>query len=109
MTDALLVATAVPSHDDAVAIARAAIEASLAGSAQIVGPVESVFRHLGEVGTGEEWQVLLRTTDASYAALEAHLVEAHPWDNPEVIAIPLVRATPAYLAWLQRATTAPQA
>ena len=108
-TDALLVMTATPTHEDAVALARSAVQQGLAGSAQIGGPVESVFRHLGEVGTGKEWQVLLRTTETAHAALEAHLVDGHPWDNPEVIALPVSRATPAYLAWVRTATSAPEA
>ena len=89
-----------------MALARSAVEARLAASAQIVGPVESVFWHLGELGTGEEWQLLLRATADDYTSLEAHLIAEHPWDNPEVTALPLTHAAPAYLAWLQRTTTA---
>ncbi|MFE7427164.1 divalent cation tolerance protein CutA [Streptomyces sp. NPDC057545] len=53
-------------------------------------PVTSVFWHHGEYGTGEEWQVLLKTTADQYPAPEAHLLERHPWDNPELCAVPEV-------------------
>ncbi|MFI5839668.1 divalent-cation tolerance protein CutA [Catenuloplanes sp. NPDC051500] len=101
--------TAAPTGEDARTLARSAVEARLAASAQIVGPVETVFWHLGELGGGEEWQVLLRVTVEGYAALEEHLVNEHPWDNPEVTALPFTHAAPAYVAWIQRATTAHQA
>ncbi|MEU3652896.1 divalent cation tolerance protein CutA [Streptomyces sp. NPDC032161] len=49
-----------------------------------------MFWHHGEYGTGEEWQVLLKTTADQYPAPEAHLLEHHPWDNPELCAMPEV-------------------
>jgi periplasmic divalent cation tolerance protein len=104
MSDLLRVTTATPDQDSAKSLARSAIAAWLAGNAQIIGPVISVFRHLGETGEGEEWQLILSTTTEAYPALEAHLVEGHPWTNPEITAIPLVEATEAYRAWLHEAT-----
>jgi periplasmic divalent cation tolerance protein len=74
----------------------------LAASGQVVGPVTSVFWHLGEQGAGEEWQVLLVTTTDRYPDLERHLIGEHPWDNPQVIAVPLVAASMDYLAWVRR-------
>ena len=70
--------------------------------AQIVGPVVSVFWHQGEFGAGEEWQVLLKTTEERYGALEAHLLEHHPWTNPEIGVVPIVAGSEAYLAWVRR-------
>jgi periplasmic divalent cation tolerance protein len=57
---------------------------------------------LGESGEGEEWQVTLKTTADRYPKLEALLLREHPWDNPEVSAIPLVKGTAAYFAWIDR-------
>jgi periplasmic divalent cation tolerance protein len=72
----------------------------------VVGPVTSVFWHLGEFGTGEEWQVLLKTRGEIYAALEAHLLERHPWAKPEVCAVPIVAGSAAYLRWVAESTEA---
>jgi periplasmic divalent cation tolerance protein len=47
----------------------------------VIGPVVSVCWHEGRYGEDEEWQVLLKTTAARYAELEAHLLDRHPWDN----------------------------
>lgn len=88
-----------------MALIKSAIAAKLAASGQVVGPVGSVFWHLGELGTGEEWQIFLRTTSDRYAELEAHLIDRHPWDNPEVTFTRIDGGSARYLEWLTRETT----
>ncbi|WP_067226140.1 divalent-cation tolerance protein CutA [Streptomyces sp. NBRC 109706] len=105
MTDCVQVSTAVESREAAESLARGVVEARLAAGAQIVGPVVSVFWHLGEFGTGEEWQLLLRTTNDRYPALEAHLIAQHPWDNPEIVAVPITAGSAGYLDWVRRTVT----
>ncbi|MFI7244378.1 divalent-cation tolerance protein CutA [Streptomyces qinglanensis] len=102
MTDFLQVATATETREQATTLAGSVVTARLAAGAQIVGPVVSVFWHLGEFGTGEEWQLLFKTRADRYAELEAHLVEHHPWKNPEVSAVPIVAGSDAYLRWVER-------
>ncbi|MFJ1787299.1 divalent-cation tolerance protein CutA [Streptomyces anulatus] len=101
MTDCVQVSTATASRDEAVALAGGAVKERLAAGAQIVGPVVSVFWHLGEYGTGEEWQLLLKTTTERYAELEQHLLERHPWDNPELCAVPIVEGADRCLVWIR--------
>ena len=108
MSDLLRVTTATPDLDTAKNLARSAVAARLAGNAQIVGPVVSIFRHLGETGEGTEFQLTLSTTTAAYPALEAQLTEHHPWTNPEITAIPLSAAPDSYAAWLSAATSPEQ-
>lgn len=105
MTDLLRVTTATPDLESAKTLARSAVAARLAGNAQIAGPVVSVFWHLGESGEGEEYALTLSTTAAAYPALEAHLREHHPWDNPEITAVALAAAPEAYIRWLTESTT----
>ena len=104
MQNGLLVVTAAATQDDAAGLARSAVRARLAASAQVHGPVRSFFWHLGELGEGEEWVVLLRTTADRYDELEFHLLGEHPWDNPEMFAVALERGSAAYLDWLTRST-----
>lgn len=106
MTDYMQVATATDSRDAGIRLAEGAVAGRLAAGAQVVGPVTSVFWHQGEQGTGEEWQVLLFTTAARYPELERHLIDAHPWSNPQVIAVPIVQGSTEYLAWLARSVDA---
>jgi periplasmic divalent cation tolerance protein len=107
MTDLRQVSTAAPDRETAEALASSAVHERLAASAQILGPVTSVFWHLGQSGTGEEWIVLLKTTADRYPALEQHLVGQHPWDNPEVTAVPIVAAPTPYLEWARTTVSDP--
>ncbi|MFD5429800.1 divalent-cation tolerance protein CutA [Streptomyces sp. NPDC127084] len=104
MTDFVQVSTATPTREQAIALAQSVVKERLAAGAQIIGPVTSVFWHLGEFGTGEEWQLLLKTRAERYRDLEAHLVKHHPWDNPEVAAVPIVAGTEACLGWVSENT-----
>lgn len=104
MTELLTVSTATPSREVALRLAESATSAGLAAGGQIAGPVASVFWHNGEFGQGEEWVLSFKTTTARYAALEAHLIEHHEWQHPEVTAVPLARASAAYVEWVERVT-----
>ncbi|MEU9821754.1 divalent-cation tolerance protein CutA [Pseudonocardia alni] len=104
MGEILTVSTAAPTRETAVRLAKSAIADGLAAGGQIVGPVSSVFWHAGEFGEGEEWVVSFKTTATRYDELEAHLIEHHEWQNPEVTAVPLARASAAYVDWVERVT-----
>src|SRR5947209_2304599 len=104
MTKVLQVQVAAPSKEAALALAKAAVEARLAAGGQVVGPVTSVFWHKGEFGTGEEWTVILKTTEDRYQELERHIIEHHEWTNPEITAVPFVAGLAPYLDWVERTT-----
>jgi periplasmic divalent cation tolerance protein len=99
------VSTATETREQAVELARRATAARLVAGAQVVGPVTSVFWHLGEFGQGEEWQVIFKTTQDRYQELEAHLSDNHPWNNPEIVAIPILAGFKGYLEWVSRTTS----
>ncbi|GAA4063977.1 divalent-cation tolerance protein CutA [Actinomadura miaoliensis] len=105
MADYLQVSTTTDSREAAQALLRSAVGARLAASGQVFGPAGSVFWHLDELGEGEEWQLFLRTTAERYEDLEKHLVEHHPWDNPEVTFTVIDGGSARYLEWLRRMTT----
>ena len=102
MSDYVQVSTTAPDQETAADLARSAVKAKLAASAQVIGPAKNMFWHQGEYGEGEEWLVLLKTTSARYPELEGHLVDRHPWGNPEVTAIPLTAGSAPYLEWVAR-------
>lgn len=106
MTGFVEVSTATESREAARELARSAVAARLVAGAQIVGPVESVFWHLGEFGTGQEWRVLFKTHLDRFMELEAHLLQHHPWTNPEISAVPIVAGSDNYLDWIRRTITA---
>ncbi|MFP1625597.1 divalent-cation tolerance protein CutA [Streptomyces sp. 5K101] len=105
MTDFVQVSTATETREQAIVLAKSAVRERLAAGAQVIGPVTSVFWHLGEFGTGEEWQLLLTTRTERYPELEAHLLENHPWETPQVQAIPVVAGSEGCLNWVAKNTT----
>ncbi|MFF8911752.1 divalent-cation tolerance protein CutA [Streptomyces sp. NPDC015032] len=104
----LTVLTTTDSEAKARSLAQGAVEARLVACAQISAPVTSVYRWQHAIESTEEWQVLFRTTAERYDELEAHLLAAHDYETPEIIAIPVVRGSARYLDWVA-AETAPVA
>ncbi|MFE7710726.1 divalent-cation tolerance protein CutA [Streptomyces sp. NPDC057486] len=100
----LTVLTTTDSEEKAHALAQGAVEARLAACAQISAPVTSVYRWQDAIETTEEWQVLFKTTAERYDELEEHLRAAHDYETPEIIAMPVVRGSADYLAWLSSQT-----
>ncbi|MFB6958494.1 divalent-cation tolerance protein CutA [Streptomyces sp. NPDC056309] len=95
------VSTATPEREQAVALAKGAVQRRLAAGSQVIGPVVSVFWHLGEFGEREEWRLLLTTTWDRYPELEKYLLEQHPWDNPEVIITLILGGAERCLQWIE--------
>lgn len=96
----LHVQTTIGDAAAARALARAAVEARLAACGQVVGPVASVYRWQGVVESAEEWLVVFKTSAAAAGALQAFIRGAHPYDTPELIALPVVDGSRAYLTWI---------
>ncbi|WP_331723673.1 MULTISPECIES: divalent-cation tolerance protein CutA [unclassified Streptomyces] len=100
----VLVMTTVDTKDGADKLSRSVVDARLAASGQVSGPIETTYRHLGEVAQGTEWQVLFRTTGDRLPELAALVGAEHPYDSPEIISLPILSGPPAYLEWITRAT-----
>lgn len=102
----LLVLTNLPDRAVAERIAAMLIERQLAACVNILAPCRSVYRWKGAVQHDEEHPVLMKTTAERYPALEQALREAHPYELPEIIAVPIERGLPAYLDWVAAETKA---
>ena len=95
------VTTTVATQADAERIAATLVEERLAACVQIAGPIASTYRWQGAIEHATEWYCHCKTTLARYPALEARLRALHPYETPEIIALPIVAALPAYLAWIE--------
>ena len=104
---AILVLTSLPDIDTARRIARELVEARLAACVQIGAPVESLYHWRGRVETASEIPLAIKTRAGAYAALERAIRERHPYELPEIVAVPLTDALPDYLAWIDTETRAP--
>ena len=100
----LQVQTTTDSRAEAMELARAAVEARLAACGQVAGPVASTFWWNEELERAEEWFVFLKTTADRYAELAAFITERHSYDEPEIIATPIVAGSDAYLSWITEET-----
>ncbi|MFJ2061294.1 divalent cation tolerance protein CutA [Streptomyces sp. NPDC087908] len=99
------VRTTTDARAKADALARGAVEARLAACAQISGPVTSVYHWRGAIETTEEWEVVFKTTEARYPDLESHLLAAHDYETPEILATRVTRAGEGYARWVERETS----
>ena len=102
--NALLVLTNLPDRETAERLAGALIEQRVAACVNILAPCRSVYRWKEAVQREEEHPVLIKTTAERYPALEAAIRAAHPYELPEIIAVPVERGLPAYLAWVEAET-----
>jgi periplasmic divalent cation tolerance protein len=104
MTDALLVLTTLPTADAAAEIAKVVVGEKLAACANILPALRSIYRWQGKVQDENEVLVLLKTQRVHYPRLKARILELHPYDVPEVLAIPVEQGHAAYLEWIARET-----
>jgi len=101
MSDHVQVLTTAGSEEEAGRIAELLVERKLAACVQVVGPVVSRYRWQGAIEEEREWQCLAKTTRAAYDAVEAAIREIHSYDEPEIIATPIVAGSAGYLAWIE--------
>ena len=102
--DTRLAITNCTDEETANRIALAVVEAQLAACVNILPRVQSIYRWQGAVESAVEVPLLIKTTAAAYPALEAAIRERHPYDVPEIIALPITAGLPAYLNWLAAET-----
>ena len=102
----LLVYCTCPDHDSALRIAQALVDRQLAACVNLVPGLTSVYRWQGQRETAQEVLLLIKTRQAVYPELEAALLALHPYELPEIIAVPIEAGLPAYLSWIETGTGA---
>jgi len=103
----LLVLTNLPDTASAEALATLLVEERLAACVNILAPARSVYRWEGRTEHAEEVPLLIKTTAERYAAVEVAIRRHHPYELPEIIAVPIAFGLPEYLAWVAAETTVP--
>ena len=104
--ETLLVLTNCPDEATANAIALALVEEKFAACVNILPRVQSVYRWQGAVESASEIPLLIKSTVGRYAELEAAIRARHPYDMPEIIALPITQGLPADLNWVATETAA---
>lgn len=98
------VVTTTGKREDAERIAALLVERRLAACAQVSGPIDSYYRWQGKVERDREWRCSIKTTSALYGRVEEAILEVHPYELPQVIALPVLDASSDYARWLEENT-----
>jgi periplasmic divalent cation tolerance protein len=101
---AILVLCSCPDESVALDIARELVTQGLAACVNRLSPITSIYQWAGRICEESEQLLLIKTTATRYEALEMRLKALHPYEIPEIIAIPVVAGSPQYLDWLATAT-----
>jgi periplasmic divalent cation tolerance protein len=105
LSDYLLVITTLPDAAAAHAMAELLVRNKLAACVNVGAPVTSVYTWQDQVQQDPEVMLTIKTRSARFDALRDAIVAAHPYELPEVIAVPITAGHPAYLAWIDTCTT----
>lgn len=100
MSDVRVCLCTVPSSEVGGELARGLVEARLAACVNIVPGVRSVYRWKGEIQDDGELLLIIKTSAERFEAMRDWLLEAHPYEVPEVLALPVSAGADAYLAWV---------
>lgn len=100
----ILVQTTLPDEASARALARALVEARLAACVTLGGPVESLYHWQGAVENAREVPLVAKTRAGLFAAIAEAIRAGHPYELPEILAVPISEGTADYLAWIDANT-----
>jgi periplasmic divalent cation tolerance protein len=100
VSERLLVLTTVARAEDAERIAEALVQRRLAACVNVLPGVRSIYRWKGAVERDEERLLVVKTRGDRFDALRDAILALHPYEVPEVVAVPIEAGSPAYLRWL---------
>jgi len=101
MESYIQVLTTTEKKEDAEKIAMALVERKLAACVQITGPITSTYRWKGNIEKAEEWQCVIKSRKDLFRDIEKAIKSVHPYEVPEIIAVPIAAGSGDYLDWLQ--------
>lgn len=99
-SDYIIVFTTIDNEEDAIKLTKTLVKKRLAACAQVEGPITSIYWWEENLEQETEWKCTLKTAAALYQDLEAELIRIHPYDTPEIIAVPVVQGNQDYLGWM---------
>jgi len=102
---ALVVLTTLSNEAEARSLVTALVDARLVACGTMITGARSIYRWEGDVTEESEVVVLLKTDATKWVALEAAIRERHPYEVPELLAVPVRYGLDAYLSWLRSEVT----
>ena len=102
----LLIITSLPDEASAQTLATTLVAERLAACVSVLAPCRSTYHWQGGIESAAEVPLLIKTTAERYKALEAAIRARHPYELPEIMAVPVAHGLPEYLAWIVTETRA---
>ena len=100
MHSLIIISTTFERKEDGEKIAEMLLAEKLIGCAQLSGPVQSHYRWEGKTETAVEYLLQLKTLESKYGPVEKRIRELHPYDLPEIIAVPVSYCSDEYRNWV---------
>ena len=100
MKNYIQIFTTTDKKEDAQKIVRDLVEKRLVACAQVIGPISSTYWWREKIEEAEEWLCIMKSREDLYEHIEKTLKRIHPYDEPEILATPVVAGSRSYLAWL---------
>ena len=104
MEDTLQIITTADKKDVIEKIGRDLVEKRLVACAQILGPIQSIYRWKGVMENADEWLLFMKSRASLYPAIESEIKRQHPYEVPEIIALPIKSGLAGYLGWIMEET-----
>ncbi|MBS3781443.1 MAG: divalent-cation tolerance protein CutA [Candidatus Thermoplasmatota archaeon] len=96
----IMVLTTTGNEKEAEKISKKLIEQNLGACVQILGPIKSTYSWEDELMKSEEWMCFIKTRSDKFRKVESKIKEVHSYENPEIIALPIIEGSQEYLEWV---------
>ena len=104
MHETIIVLTTFPDAEEAEKFAAELVTHRLAACINVLPKMTSIYQWQGQLESGEEHQLVIKTSRRHFAAIEQRLKNSHPYKLPELLAIPVVTGSDEYLTWIHEST-----
>lgn len=96
------ISTTLANRSDAERVAKILAGKKLSACVQISGPVTSIYRWKGKIEKSKEWLCVIKTRSTLYKSMEKAIKSVHPYELPEIIAVPIIEGSKEYLDWIRK-------
>jgi periplasmic divalent cation tolerance protein len=104
VSDFIVVFVTCGSEEEALKIGRTLVDERLAACANMISPLRSIYRWEGKICDEKEWLLVIKTQQSTFEDLAKRVKTLHSYSVPEIIALPIVEGSPAYLNWIEENT-----
>jgi periplasmic divalent cation tolerance protein len=101
MSQPIVVFVTCGSEEEGLKIANALVEEHLAACANLISPIRSIYRWEGKISDAKEWLLIIKTQKDRFEELEKKVRSLHSYSVPEIISLPIVEGSSAYLDWIR--------